>query len=322
MNVVQVGGVPQFATTLEFEATEYGVSNPAGNPRVSRNVCATAPSAQSVVATPGASVESANRDHAHAPVVTTKGDILAYSTLPARLPVGTDTFVLTADSAQALGVKWAAAGGGGTTLTTKGDVQGYDTGANRIPVGSNSQVLTADSTQALGVKWATPTVYESLLFSNTTLPAGNTIANTAAETAFTSSYTILANTLAAGNVLRFIMRGVISAAGTATILLRIKIGGTLVGSMTLTLSAVTNLGWNSYMDVLVQSIGVAGAFECQGELEYATATGTTKRSQYSNTSTTAIDTTVNEAITATIQWGAANVLNTITCRQFIVEILR
>jgi hypothetical protein len=45
--------------------------------------------------------------------LTTKGDIYTYDTGDARLPVGTDGHVLTADSAQALGVKWAAGGGGG-----------------------------------------------------------------------------------------------------------------------------------------------------------------------------------------------------------------
>jgi len=41
--------------------------------------------------------------------LTTKGDLYGFSTLDARLPVGTDTHVLTADSSEALGVKWAAA---------------------------------------------------------------------------------------------------------------------------------------------------------------------------------------------------------------------
>ena len=40
--------------------------------------------------------------------LTTKGDVYGYSTLDARIPVGTDTHVLTADSTQALGVKWSA----------------------------------------------------------------------------------------------------------------------------------------------------------------------------------------------------------------------
>ena len=45
---------------------------------------------------------------------TTKGDlIVSNGTDNIRLPVGTDTYVLTADSAQASGLTWAAAGGGG-----------------------------------------------------------------------------------------------------------------------------------------------------------------------------------------------------------------
>lgn len=45
--------------------------------------------------------------------LTTKGDILGFSTVAARVPIGSNTQVLTADSTQALGLKWAAAGGGG-----------------------------------------------------------------------------------------------------------------------------------------------------------------------------------------------------------------
>ena len=46
--------------------------------------------------------------------LTTKGDLMVSDgTLLQRVPVGADTQVLTADAAQANGVKWAAAGGGG-----------------------------------------------------------------------------------------------------------------------------------------------------------------------------------------------------------------
>lgn len=46
--------------------------------------------------------------------MTAKGDLLTRDVSgEARLPVGADGFVLTADSAEATGVKWAAASGGG-----------------------------------------------------------------------------------------------------------------------------------------------------------------------------------------------------------------
>lgn len=41
-------------------------------------------------------------------LLTTKGDLLTHSTLDARLPVGADGYQLQADSAQTLGIKWAA----------------------------------------------------------------------------------------------------------------------------------------------------------------------------------------------------------------------
>ena len=46
------------------------------------------------------------------PPTTTKGDLSGFDTTYARVPVGANTFVLTADSSTALGLAWAAAGGG------------------------------------------------------------------------------------------------------------------------------------------------------------------------------------------------------------------
>jgi len=48
--------------------------------------------------------------------LTTKGDLYTFSTSDARLGVGTNTHVLTADSAEATGLKWAAPAGGGKVL--------------------------------------------------------------------------------------------------------------------------------------------------------------------------------------------------------------
>ncbi len=45
--------------------------------------------------------------------LSTKGDIYTYSTADARLPVGTNGYVLSADSAETTGLKWIASAGGG-----------------------------------------------------------------------------------------------------------------------------------------------------------------------------------------------------------------
>jgi hypothetical protein len=48
-------------------------------------------------------------------LLTTKGDILSYSTTEARLGVGANDTVLTADSSKATGLKWATGGAGANT---------------------------------------------------------------------------------------------------------------------------------------------------------------------------------------------------------------
>ena len=86
-------------------------------------------------------------------LLTTKGDTHGFSNVNERVGIGANTTVLTADSTEALGLKWAAAAGAPTT--TKGDISGFSTTQARIPVSAtNGQVLTTDSTEALGLKWA------------------------------------------------------------------------------------------------------------------------------------------------------------------------
>jgi len=52
--------------------------------------------------------------------LTTKGDILGFDTAPNRVPVGSNGDVLTADSTQPLGVKWAPPGSSGSPFVSAG----------------------------------------------------------------------------------------------------------------------------------------------------------------------------------------------------------
>lgn len=67
--------------------------------------------------------------------MTTKGDIVTYDTDVQRLAIGTDAQVLTADSAEATGMKWAtpAAGGAAATLISiapTGSTESFSSSAN------------------------------------------------------------------------------------------------------------------------------------------------------------------------------------------------
>src|SRR5262249_21278780 len=106
----------------------------------------------------GASVWDMQTTTSGTSVLTTKGDLLAFGTSVARVPVGADAQVLTADSTQPLGVKWAAVGGGVSV------VESNDTGTT----------ISADDT------WTT--------LCELTLSAGNWLLNacSAAQAALTA----------------------------------------------------------------------------------------------------------------------------------------
>lgn len=84
--------------------------------------------------------------------LTTKGDVYTFSTVNARLPVGTNGQVLSSDSTATTGLKWVTVSTS-SPLTTKGDLFTFTTVDARLAVGSNGQILSADSTQASGLKW-------------------------------------------------------------------------------------------------------------------------------------------------------------------------
>ena len=136
-----VGG--QVSGTIPTSSVPYSGATPA-------SVAATGAVGSATTGAPHA-------DHQHAMgIVTTKGDILTFGSAAARLAVGSDGKVLTANSAATNGVDWETPTTGfADPTTTKGDIIVHGTTTTRLGVGANGSVLTADSTQTLGVKWAT-----------------------------------------------------------------------------------------------------------------------------------------------------------------------
>ena len=163
-----------------------------------------------------------------------------------------------------------------------------------------------------------------LSYENITVPAGNTVANTTTKTAFTSSYTIPANTLQVGSVIRIRVFGVYSTNVVApNIIATVNLNGTdylTTGSIT-AVAAVTNGGWNGEGLFVIDSIGVSGTIEAQAFLNFATAATTSLSVSLTNTSTQTIDTTINQVITLSAQWSAANASNSVTLREITIDVL-
>ncbi len=95
--------------------------------------------------------------------LTTKGDLFTFTTVDARLGVGANGTVLTADSAEATGMKWAAAAGGGGkvlqvvnastgTQVTNSTTTHADTTltASITPSSSSSKILVLVSQNGIG----------------------------------------------------------------------------------------------------------------------------------------------------------------------------
>lgn len=187
--------------------------------------------------------------------------------------------------------------------------------------GDAGQVLTSNGTGAA------PTWEDSaggggggsLVYANTTIPGGNTIANTATETAFTSSYNIPANSLQVGSVIRARLFGVYStdASVAPTLRVRLKLDSTtVVDTQAATLSTgVTSAGWSLEAQLIVTAIGGSGSVESQGVAALDAALVDTP-----NTSGISVDTTVAQTVSATAQWGAADTDNTITLRELVIWI--
>src|ERR1700679_1478537 len=162
-----------------------------------------------------------------------------------------------------------------------------------------------------------------VVYANTSVPAGNTIANTTAATAFTPTYPVPENSLQIGPVLPLTAYGVYStdAVTAGTLTFAVSFGSTqLCATAALTnLTSLSAQGWKLEALLIETAVGSGGSAEAQGLTFLTTAASTALVADMPNASAVTVNTTVPEVLELTVTWSAASASNTITLRQFVVS---
>ena len=174
--------------------------------------------------------------------LTTKGDVWGYSTLDARIPVGANNTVLTADSAQALGVKWA------TPSSTASGCYVYMNASQSIATGTTTTLL-----------WSSET-YDTDSYHSTSSNTGRLTVPSAGKYLITGIITWAAN--ASGNT-----RDIYLVKNGGTYLYQNNQRPTVSTPITNTFATVVNASASDYWEIYV-SQDSGSSINIQSQLSY------------------------------------------------------
>lgn len=162
---------------------------------------------------------------------------------------------------------------------------------------------------------------QKLHYVNTAASTAITASST--ETAFSTNYTIPANSLRAGSVIKVRFQGIATATNsTDTLTIKLYIGG-LTGTAIFTSTATDATNNDIFAGegiIVIRTIGSSGTLVASGSYtKVEGASGTASRVDFI-TASTAIDTTTSKLVTASGTWSSANAGNSCRMDIFSVEV--
>jgi trimeric autotransporter adhesin len=238
-------------------------------------------------------------------VLTTKGDLMVYDTVADREAVGTDGQVLFADSTQATGVRW------GNNIAVAMQSLSSDPGsplAGTIWLNTTNNVPKVDSAYGIGA-------ISNTLYVNSATSAS--VTNTTTETLFNQNFTVLASKVAVGTTFRIKAFGAYTNTAANTFTFKCKLGSAIVlSSGSLTAVNGSNKQWTMEAYLTITSTGSSGSLNGGGDVAINDGNFTALAS-----SGVGVNTTTNNALGVSIQWGSALTTSTISLAFLVVEIL-
>ena len=148
-----------------------------------------------------------------------------------------------------------------------------------------------------------------------------TVTNTTTETtiggAGVGGLTVPANTFSVGDSYHGKVGGIISGQNGDTIEVHIKSGSTVLATTgSISLEAVTALGWELELDFTIATIGATGSICTNGNFAYNRNTGSLEGFVFQDVEV--IDTTASNTLDITVTWGQAKTQDEIYSANFVL----
>lgn len=154
-------------------------------------------------------------------------------------------------------------------------------------------------------------------------PITNTTTETSLINGGVGSLSVPANGFAVGDSFRAVMAGILNCANNQTIRIRVKAGSVvLLDSGVQSISNITNDVFSLNVDFTIRALGAAGvaSIVSLGTFHYVkTSNATAQGFAFNTVNSTTFDTTINNTLDITVQWGAANAGNSIFSDIFILN---
>jgi len=155
-------------------------------------------------------------------------------------------------------------------------------------------------------------------------PVSGTTAETTIINGGVGSLSVPANGFVVGGSFRAVLGGVMNAANNQTIRIRVKSGSVIFldsGVQSLTNSIIDDV-WSLNIDFTIRQIGAAtvASIVSLGKFTYVkTNNGTFEGFGFNTVNNTTFDTTINNTLDITVQWGSNNAGNSIYSDVFVLN---